>query len=408
MTRRLSILSVCRGFPTPTDPSAGIFVLNRVEAMARQADVRVIQPIPYFPLIAPLPGWARGPSRRQRLLEIEHAPMFYLPGILKRFDGAWLARAIRARSEAAHRQRSLDLIDAHFGYPEGAGCVRLGRRLGVPVFITVRGFEHEYVHSREVGPPMITALRTATGCIAVSHSLRELALAQGVEPDRVKVVHNAVDSQVFHFVESDSARRKLGLDPAQALIVSIGHLISRKRHHVLIEAFARARTRHPGTRLALIGAGSFEPDYPDRLRKLVRDLGLERDVEFLGNLEPAAVADWLAAADVFALATAREGCCNAVLEALAVGVPVVTTPVGDNAHFVEVPFNGLLAPVDDVSAFADAIDAVLTGRIATARKAIADELHRQVGRWDDVAARVLDFFNERLAVRDRTAREQMA
>src|SRR5690606_20115244 len=86
MTRRLHVLSVSRNFPSPTDPSGGIFILNRVAAMARVADVHAIQPVPYFPSVTPLPEWAKAPGRTQQELEIEHAPMFYLPGVLKQLD----------------------------------------------------------------------------------------------------------------------------------------------------------------------------------------------------------------------------------------------------------------------------------------------------------------------------------
>jgi glycosyltransferase involved in cell wall biosynthesis len=273
----------------------------------------------------------------------------------------------------------------------------VARRLGVPLFITIRGFETEYVGMPDVGPPMLAALRSARGIVAVSHSLRDLAVAHQVPPERVAVVHNAVNSRVFHYVEREAARTRLGLDPSRPLLVAVGHLISRKRHHVLLEAFARLHAGNPAARLAIIGAASFEADYPARLREQVRALGLGDAVQFLGNLEPAVVADWLAVADAFVLATAREGCCNAVLEALAVGTPVVTTPVGDNAHFVKESVNGFLVPVDDSESLAVALGRVLGATTLAPRVEIAAALHRQVGDWDDVAGRVLAFFRERLA-----------
>jgi hypothetical protein len=130
MSRRLRIVSVCRTLPTPDDPSAGIFVLNRLVAMAAQADLTVVQPLPYTPGLRPLPGWARQPSHEAQGLTILHAPMFYLPGILKGADAAWLARAIAPRLRELHEERPLDLVDAHFGYPDGAGCQRVADRLG--------------------------------------------------------------------------------------------------------------------------------------------------------------------------------------------------------------------------------------------------------------------------------------
>ncbi len=396
MADRLHIASVCRTFPSPGDPSGGIFVLNRVAAMAARAEVRIIQPLPYFPGLRDLPPWSRGPARLQNGLEIEHAPMFYIPGLFKTLDPAWLRRAIASRVRRIHAARPFDLIDAHFGYPEGAACVALGARLGIPAFVTVRGFETEYVRTSGVGPRMIAALRAATGVVAVSHSMARLMAEIGVDRSRVRVVHNAIDGKTYTWDEPAAARRRLEIAPVGPLVVSVGHLIARKRHHVLLEAFGRLATRFPAAQLVIIGDERFEPGYARAVRQQTDGLGLGGRVRFAGNLPPARVAEWLRAADLFALATAREGCCNAVLEALAVGAPVVTTPVGDNAHFVIPGRNGALVPVDDAAALADALGKAME-RADWDRREIAARLAEQVGDWSRVAIRVLEFFEERLA-----------
>lgn len=400
MSKRLRIVSVCRTLPTPDDPSSGVFVLNRLRAMSASADVVAVQPIPYFPGVKPLPDW----TRRERHLDglrVIHAPMLYVPGVLKSADGLWLARAVSAVIERLHADSPLDAIDAHFGYPEGVGCARVARKLGVPYFVTVRGVENEYVARPPIAGQMLGALRGAAGCISVSHSLRDVIVRHGVDPSRVKVVHNAIDSSVFRTGDRDAARRAVGVPAEVPLIVSVGHLVSRKRHHVLVDAFARIVKSRPDARLAIIGARAFERRYPDDLIALAARLGIGHAVRLVGNIPPLQVADWLRAADVFALATAREGCCNAVLEALACGVPVVTTGAGDNAHFVENGTNGAIVPVDDAESLAAAIDAAL-GR-AWDRAAIAARLAREVGDWSAVAGRVLEFIDERRAAREAVA-----
>jgi glycosyltransferase involved in cell wall biosynthesis len=177
--------------------------------------------------------------------------------------------------------------------------------------------------------------------------------------------------------------------------MSVGHLVSRKRHHVLIEAFARVHAFLPDARLVIVGALAFEPRYPRSLKRLAQRSAVADKVHFTGNLAPRSVVDWLRAADIFALATAREGCCNAVLEALAVGTPVVTTPAGDNPHFVKDGRNGFIVPIDDVNAMAAAIHRALSA-VRWDRAAIADSLHSSVGDWSDVAKRVLAFVDRRL------------
>ncbi|HKU15947.1 MAG TPA: glycosyltransferase [Steroidobacteraceae bacterium] len=395
MSRPLHIVSVCRSLPNPDDPSGGVFVLNRLRAMAETARLHVVQPLPYLPVAKPLPSWGHEQQRTLQGLDVTHAPMLYVPGIFKSADGHWLARSIHDFIARLHATDPIDLIDAHFGYPEGVGCAQVAGKLGIPTFITIRGFENEYVHKRGIGSQMVAAMRNATGCVSVSHSLRQLAVDHGVAPERVRVVHNAIDWNAFNFDTPQAARARLGLPREGRLVVSVGHLTARKRHHILVEAFAKVAGEMPGATLLIIGGKQFEADYPAQLTAQVQALGLADKVKFLGNTPPARVADWLRAADVFALATAREGCCNAVLEALAVGAPVVTTPVGDNAHFVRDGENGFLAPVDDAAALAAALSRALSVE-HWQRQQISAQLRQQVGGWNDVAQRVLQFFRERL------------
>lgn len=390
----LRVVSVCRSLPTPDDPSSGIFVLNRLAGMARHADVRVLQPVPYFPAVKPLPAWARQGARTTGSLRVETAPMLYLPGLLKTLDAGWLARSIEHSIGEQRRRGGLDVIDAHFGYPEGTACVRIGKRLGIPTFVTVRGFENEYLQMPNLRPKVLEALHGATGLICVSHFLKDLVLREGVPEDRVRVVHNAIAREVFKPGDRIAACHELGLAGGAPLVVSVGHLVSRKRHHVLVEAFVRLREAHPDAVLAIIGAESFETAYPGQLRELVARVAPGDAVRFIGNVPQAEVVRWLQAADVFALGTAREGCCNAVLEALAVGTPVVTTPAGDNARFVRDGINGYIVPVDDAPAMAQRlIDTV--GRGHWDAQAISTGL--DVGDWARVGREVLEFFAERRA-----------
>jgi glycosyltransferase involved in cell wall biosynthesis len=389
---RLKIASVCRLLPSPGNPSAGVFVLNRLKALATLAEVRVIQPVPFFPAIRPAPAWARQRVRTQDDTEIIHAPMFYVPGVLKSLDGRWLARSIRPSLRALREQGLLQVIDAHFGYPEGVGCAQIARELGVPYFITIRGLETDVLQRPGVGGQLLAALRGAAGLISVSHSLRDLVVERGIDPERVLVAPNAVDRAIFRPGDRADARARVGVARNEMLIVSVGHLLSVKRHTVLVEALARVRRRTPA-KLAIIGGESYEPEYPRLLASAIERAGVSGAVRLVGNLGPAEVADWLQAANVFALASAREGCCNAVLEALATGQPVVATRVGDNAHFVRDDINGRLVAPDDAHALADALDAALAREWDP--HAIAKRL--SVGSWTDTAAQVIEFMQAQVA-----------
>ncbi|MEZ5532059.1 MAG: glycosyltransferase [Steroidobacteraceae bacterium] len=388
----MKIVSVCRVLPTPDHPAAGAFVLRRLEAMAGKAALRVIQPLPYLPIARPLPAWAHQDSHGAGQLSIEHAPMLYVPGALKWLDGRWLEAAIGPRLAALRTAGELDVVDAHFGYPDGVGVVRAARRLGVPAFVTLRGMEVDAIRKRLIRRQLVGAMRDAAGCISVSYSLRDLVVEAGVDAGNILVAPNAVDRALFRPGDRAAARHRLGLQAHGSLIVSVGHLIAGKRHTVVIRALALLRKVCPEARLVIIGGRGYEPDHQRVLEMLVREAGLETAVHFAGAVAPEAVARWLQAADAFALGTEREGCCNAVLEALACGLPVVTTPVGDNARFVVDGANGRLVAVGDVEGTARALAEVLGG--TWDREAISRAL--PVGTWCDVASQVLAFMGERM------------
>lgn len=387
----MRIVSVCRVLPSPDHPAAGAFVLRRLAAMADRADVQVIQPVPFLPIVRPLPSWAREASHVAASVTIEHAPMPYVPGALKSLDARWLERSVHPKLAALHAARAIDAIDAHFGYPDGVGCVRAAQRLRIPVFVTLRGMEVDAIRHPRIGPQLARALRQASGCIAVSYSLRDLAVGAGVDPEHVLVAPNAVDRTSFRPGDRAAARSQLGLPASSPLIVSVGHLIAGKGHGVLIRALATLRQTRPDARLAIIGGPAYEPDHPRALAQIARETGLQDAVTFVGAVKPDAVGRWLQAADVFALATEREGCCNSVLEALAVGLPVVTTPAGDNPRFVQDGVNGQIVGIGDVAATAAALAGVL-GRAWDA-EAISRAL--AVGSWSEVAAQVLAFMAAR-------------
>jgi glycosyltransferase involved in cell wall biosynthesis len=388
---RLRVVSVCRLLPTPESPSSGTFVLNRLAAMASHADLEVIQPVPYLPVVRSLPAWAATEQHATASLAIRHAPMLYVPGVLKGLDGLWLARSIRGHLRRLQKSGRIDALDAHFGHPEGTGCARLAAELGLPFFVTIRGTEADMLQRPALREQLLAALNAAAGCISVSHSLRDLVVANGVDQQRVTVIPNGVNRRLFQPGDQAAARAALGIDPRTRLLVSVGHLLSVKRHATLIEAMRRLR-QDMDVKLAIIGGPSYEPDEPAALRKQVDAAGLGDGVSFKGALPPNEVARWLQAADAFALASAREGCCNALLEALAAGLPAVVTRVGDNAHFVQPGSNGALVDVDDPAGMHMALAEVLSR--SWTREAISRWL--DVGDWDSVGSRVMEFFDAQL------------
>lgn len=394
----MSIASVCRTLPTPADPSSGIFVMRRLAALAAHVDLQILQPIPYFPIIRPLPAWVRSGHHNVSGQDITHSPMFYVPKFFKSLDSRWLRRSVQGQLATLKKAAQLDLIDAHFAYPDGAGCLDVARELDVPFVVTIRGVEEDYMQLPYMAKQIRETLQQADACICVSHSLGKLTIEAGANPDNVHVIHNAINRELYAPGDKARARTALGLDEKSPLVVSVGNLLSVKRHDVLISAFAQLSNK--SVHLAIVGGAMHEPDYPRELDALCRKLGVADRVRFVGRIDENEVAIWLKAADMFALASRREGCCNAILEALATGVPVVATAVGDNPSFIKDGQNGYLVPVGDSEAMARAIDMGLTAKDWDAHRISSD---LQVGDWNAIARETKKIFERCIMQRSNSS-----
>jgi len=398
----LRLVSVCTVLPVPQRPQQGRFVERRLRALARLANLTVLQPVPWFPMLRPwnqnTPHVTEGgrrcePEWPELSRPIDRCRMFYVPRFFKQLDARWLERSILPNLRRLIAVARPDALDAHFGYPEGVGCVRAGERLGIPVFITVRGNEVHYLRHPQIGPRLAEALQRCAGVVAVSHALRDEVVRCGVDSARVRVIPNAVDTALFRPGDRAAARASLGVAGKSRMLLSIANQVREKGLHLLIEALSAVQRDAPDCEVYLIGAPANERDYPVYLRQRAADLGLSRHVHFLGAQPPEQVATWLQAADLFVLPTYREGCNNSIIESLACGVPVVTTPVGENPWFVTPPFNGCLVPVGEVEALAAGITRAL--RQEWDQSAIAERVARS-GDWGTCARSTLAFFEQQL------------
>lgn len=353
-------------FPNARQPGAGLFVRERMFRVGARLPLAVVAPTPWFPLqglVARLrPGFRMGAPafERQAGIDVWYPRFFSVPGLFKWLDGFFMALGAWPRLRALQRAGRLDLIDAHFGYPDGHAAGLLGRWLKVPVTVTLRGTETRHAAQPALHTRLLRGLQRARRVFAVSESLRQVALQMGLAPDKVRVVGNGVDIARFTPTPQAAARAALAL-PAQAqLLVTVGGLVERKGFHRVIECLPALRREFPALRYVAIGGPSAEGDWTARLAALATQLGVADIVDFTGPLPSQALPAWLCAADVFVLATRNEGWANVLLEAMACGLPVVATDVGGNAEVVSSPDLGRIVPFGDRAALKAALRDALT------------------------------------------------
>jgi glycosyltransferase involved in cell wall biosynthesis len=332
-------------------------------------EARVVAPVPWFPFRGAIFGryadYSKVPAMEERHgLKIHH-PRFPVlpkvgfsltPALMYAFVKPFVAKLIRQGFD-------FDLIDAHYFFPDGVAAALLGRAFDKPVTITARGTDLNLIPQYPLPRrQIIWAANRAAGLITVCQALKDELVKLNVAPDKIRVLRNGVDLAMFQPVERTAARGDLGL--TGRTLLSVGHLIGRKGHDLVIAALPRL----PETTLLIAGDG------PERgnLESLGNKLGVRDRVRFLGRVDHDELRTVYGAADALVLASSREGWANVLLEAMACGTPVVASNVWGTPEIVAEPAAGVLMAERTPDALADAVDRLfskLPNREATRRYA---------------------------------------
>ena len=219
--------------------------------------------------------------------------------------------------------------------------------------------------------------------------LRDTCLSHLLDPHRVHVVPNGVDTSVFRPRRQEDARRELRLPTDRPLVVAAGRLNREKGFGVAIRALGEVRDR--STRLLIVGDGEERR----ALERLAEEIGLSTRVSFEGARPHAELATYIAAADAFVFPTERDEAAPLVLpQAMACGVPVIASATGGIPEVLDRPGeSGLLVPAGDVRALTTAIDTVIGDRHLAAR--LGEGARRRIAAEytaERMVARTLDVY----------------
>ena len=389
---RPRILVLSSLFPSAARPGAGLFVRERMFRVAHALPLSVVSPRPASPvdgLIRRLRPFYRPPEVRREVqqgIEVCFPRFPSPPGVGRRFDGDLMA--LGCLPLLYRRRDDFDIIDAHFAYPDGYAAARLGRRLGKPVTVTLRGTESRLARDPMFRRLLQTTLARVERVFCVSGSLARLAVELGADPGKVQTVPNGVDVARFSPQPREQARAELGIAADAWVLISVGGLVERKGFHRVIERLPGLIAAHPELVYLIVGGVGPEGDYRARLESMTERLGLAGRVRFLGQLAPEALSGPLSAADLFVLATSNEGWANVFLEAMACGLPVVTTDVGGNPEVVAHPGLGTIVPFGDGEALERAIhEALLEPWDRSAIRA-----HAEANTWDGRVSDLIEAF----------------
>jgi len=248
-------------------------------------------------------------------------------------------------------------------------------------------WSHGYAWTQMYLPPACSArvttiaLKHADAIIALSdHMKEEIQRAWPRDIPNISVIPNGINLHEFGTVSRNTARRCLGIDEDDSVILYVGRLHSAKGLPYLVEAINLLRQKEPRAHLMLVGEGTER----EKLELLVDSLDLSTRVRFLGRVEHEKIQGFLAASDVFVLPSLREGLPLVLLEAMAAELPIVATDVGGIPSIIEDQTNGFLVKPRDAAQIADKLALILNNPLL--RRSISQNNREKVQQysWENV------------------------
>ena len=360
----MKVAVVSEFYPRRGDPVLGIWA-HRQALAARDAGAEV-QVLVLHRLVPPRSSLSHGPLHSARALAslvseprkqthdgLDVTYVRYLsPPRSRTYHawGAWSAPMLALALRRLHRSFPYELIHAHNAVPAG-DAVRQAR-IAVPLVVSVHGGDVLYTAPRsERGRAAVRrSLGAAALTLANSRAVAQLAGAAGAR--KTRVVHLGTDLPVAG--GGVGARR----DQTPSL-VTVGHLVARKRHADVIRAVAVLGGRHPALRYVIVGEG------PERvaLEALAKRLGVDRRVEFRGQLPPAQALEQARRCTLFAMPSTEEAFGVAYIEAMAGGLPAIGCRGEPGPEEIAALGDGLvLVPPGDIERLVQRIDELLSDR----------------------------------------------
>lgn len=218
-----------------------------------------------------------------------------------------------------NKKIKFDVIYAHFIYPSAIVANKLGKKYNIPAFFAY-GENGVYPLGCINNEKIRNYLKGIKGVIAVSKNNKEKLIQNNiVSKNLIEVFPNGVNHNIFYKKEKKQMRKKLNFSEDDFIIIFVGRFIELKGIRRLCTALKKINNKN--IKAIFIGEGSLKPDYDN--------------IIYEGVVDHSELSDYLSASDIFVLPTRAEGCCNAIIEALACGLPVISSDKSFNDEILD-------------------------------------------------------------------------
>jgi glycosyltransferase involved in cell wall biosynthesis len=345
----MQILVITNLFPNKIEPERATYNRQQISILSKLCSLKVVAPISWFPFKGLFEkGLASSQIPKKEIIngvETFHPRYLMIPKIGRSFYGIFFFLSILLPVLHIYNTFKFDIIFSTWAYPDSFAAVLLSKLLRKPIITKVHGTDiNEYIQYWLRRKMISFTLNNSGKVISVSKALRNKMIEIGVEPGKIKVIYNGVDSGIFKPLDKIKTRKALGIDINKKLILFVGNLKPVKGLKYLIKAFAGTATDiSKNINLIIIGQGELKKELEDETKKY----GIQNCVYFLGGKMHYEISKWMNACDLLCLPSLNEGVPNVILEALACGMPVVASNVGGIPEVITSKDYGMLVKPKD-------------------------------------------------------------
>jgi glycosyltransferase involved in cell wall biosynthesis len=248
----------------------------------------------------------------------------------------------------SHKKNPYDIVHLHGDFVEAFLGGKLAKKLGIPAVLTI----HAGLNKKLLKPKNAKYFSNINKIICVSQEIADDLKNIGVSENKLTVISSGIYLSDFEN-KSQEEIQEISRQYSKPVVISVGVLRRSKGQIYLIEAFKKLKNNFNSATLLLIGDGSDKEFLENQAKKIP-------DVYFLGRQEHDRIVEYLFASDIFALTSInapndREGTSTVIMEAMAAGLPIVTTKVGGNIALVKDGINGFLVDEKNSEAITEAV-----------------------------------------------------
>ncbi len=340
----MKILVITNLFPNKLEPERATYNRQQIYMLSRLCDIKVLAPIAWYPFKSLIDKSIRISDIPYKEIidgiEVLHPRYFMIPKIGRSLYGILFFISILMPVLKVYRSFNFSFIFSTWAYPDSFAGILLSKMLKKPIIVKVHGTDiNEYTQYWSRKKIIAFTLNNSDRVISVSKALRDRMIEIGVKPEKIKVLYNGIDGELFKPLNKFTIRNELKIDKNRKVILFVGNLKPVKGLAYLLEAFTDIiKKERQDIEMIIIGEGELRKELEEKIKKY----GIQNFVYILGTKPHHEITKWMNACDILCLPSLSEGVPNVILEALACGIPVVASNVGGIPEIINCSDYGIL------------------------------------------------------------------